>query len=99
MLPERTLVLIVGAGPAGLAAAASLFHHGCKDIVIVDAVERTPDTSRAMAIHAATLEVRKCFKYVVCNSLIFSFKALETISCADKLVELGIKGETLNVWN
>jgi len=52
-------VLIVGAGPAGLAAAASLFHHGCKDIVIVDAIERTPDTSRAMAIHAATLEVQK----------------------------------------
>jgi 2-polyprenyl-6-methoxyphenol hydroxylase-like FAD-dependent oxidoreductase len=26
-------------------------------------------------------------------------KALETIDCADKLVELGIKGETLNVWN
>jgi 2-polyprenyl-6-methoxyphenol hydroxylase-like FAD-dependent oxidoreductase len=58
MLPERTSVLIVGAGPAGLATAASLFHHGCKDIVIVDAIERTPDTSRAMAIHAATLEVR-----------------------------------------
>ncbi|KDR73365.1 hypothetical protein GALMADRAFT_251984 [Galerina marginata CBS 339.88] len=81
MLPERTSVLIVGAGPAGLAAAISLFHHGCKDIVIVDAVERTPDTSRAMAIHAATLE------------------ALESIGCADKLVELGIKGETLNIWN
>jgi len=81
MLPERTSVLIVGAGPAGIAAAASLFHHGCKDIVIVDAVERTPDTSRAMAIHAATLE------------------ALETIGCADKLIELGIKSETLNVWN
>jgi 2-polyprenyl-6-methoxyphenol hydroxylase-like FAD-dependent oxidoreductase len=27
------------------------------------------------------------------------FKALETIGCADKLVELGIKAESLNVWN
>ena len=63
-------MLIVGAGPTGLAAAASLFHHGCKDIVIVDAVERTPDTSRAMAIHAATLEVRK--PLIMCyNSLNF----------------------------
>jgi 2-polyprenyl-6-methoxyphenol hydroxylase-like FAD-dependent oxidoreductase len=57
MLPEQTSILIVGAGPTGLAAAISLFNQGCKDIVIVDAATRTPDTSRAMAIHAATLEV------------------------------------------
>ena len=57
MLPEQTSILIVGAGPTGLSAAISLFNQGCKDIVIVDAAERTPDTSRAMAIHAATLEV------------------------------------------
>jgi cation diffusion facilitator CzcD-associated flavoprotein CzcO len=58
MLPEQTSILIVGAGPTGLSAAISLFNQGCKDILIVDAAaERTPDTSRAMAIHAATLEV------------------------------------------
>ena len=57
MLPEQTPILIVGAGPTGLSAAISLFNQGCKDIVIVDAAERMPDTSRAMAIHAATLEV------------------------------------------
>jgi 2-polyprenyl-6-methoxyphenol hydroxylase-like FAD-dependent oxidoreductase len=57
MLPEQTSILIVGAGPTGLSAAISLFNQGCKDILIVDAVERSPDTSRAMAIHAATLEV------------------------------------------
>ncbi|KAF8802826.1 FAD/NAD(P)-binding domain-containing protein [Phlegmacium glaucopus] len=56
MLPVQTPILIVGAGPTGLAAAISLYNHGCKDIIIVDAVERTPDTSRAMVIHAATLE-------------------------------------------
>ena len=57
MLPEQTSILIVGAGPTGLSAAISLFNQGCKDFVIVDAAERTPDSSRAMAIHAATLEV------------------------------------------
>ncbi|KAF8907869.1 hypothetical protein CPB84DRAFT_1767776 [Gymnopilus junonius] len=56
VLPEQTTVLIVGAGPTGLSAAISLFEHGVKDLVIVDAVERTPNTSRAMGIHAATLE-------------------------------------------
>ncbi|KAF8805685.1 FAD/NAD(P)-binding domain-containing protein [Phlegmacium glaucopus] len=40
----------------GLQLPFSLFNNGCKDIVIVDAVERTQDTSRAMVIHAATLE-------------------------------------------
>nr|AGK29882.1 FAD-binding protein [Volvariella volvacea] len=52
----QTTVLIVGAGPTGLSAAISLVHHGCKDIVIVDAAERSIFTSRAMTIHAATLE-------------------------------------------
>ena len=39
---------------------------------------------------------------IVCYLIIYSFvsfKALETIGCTDKLVELGIKGEHLNIWN
>ncbi|OJA16869.1 hypothetical protein AZE42_13840, partial [Rhizopogon vesiculosus] len=55
-LPNRTTVLIVGAGPSGLAAALSLIHHGFKDFVVVDAVEQGENTSRALVIHAATLE-------------------------------------------
>lgn len=59
MLPQQTTVLVVGAGPTGLAAATSLAFQGCKDLVIVDAVERNmrPLSSRALAVHAATLEV------------------------------------------
>lgn len=57
MLPEHTTVLIVGAGPTGLAAAISLVNHGCRDVVVVDAVMQGENTSRAMGIHAATLEV------------------------------------------
>jgi 2-polyprenyl-6-methoxyphenol hydroxylase-like FAD-dependent oxidoreductase len=56
-LPESTAVLIVGAGPAGLAAALSLIHHGCRDFVIVDAALEGRNTSRAIVIHAATIEV------------------------------------------
>ena len=57
-MPSSTTVLIVGAGPSGLVAALSLIHHGFRDFVIVDAVEAGENTSRALVVHAATLEVR-----------------------------------------
>jgi threonine dehydrogenase-like Zn-dependent dehydrogenase len=57
-LPNRTTVLIVGAGPSGLVAALSLIHYGFKDFVVVDAVEEGENTSRAVVVQAATLEVR-----------------------------------------
>jgi len=56
-LPESTTVLIVGAGPAGLAAALSLVHYACRDFVIVDAIGEGRNTSRAITIHATTIEV------------------------------------------
>lgn len=55
-LPRNTTVLIVGAGPTGLATALSLVHHGFKDFVIVDALVKGDNTSRAIVVHAATLE-------------------------------------------
>ncbi|KZP23720.1 FAD/NAD(P)-binding domain-containing protein [Athelia psychrophila] len=81
MLPQRTSILIVGAGPAGMALAISLFKQGCKDFVIVDGAEEGLLASRAMVIHAATLE------------------ALDTIGCADPLVQIGIKGQGLKIRN
>ena len=56
-LPDSTTVLIVGAGPTGLAAALSLLHNGLRDFVIVDAVQHGENTSRALVVHPATLEV------------------------------------------
>ena len=56
-LPSSTCTLIVGAGPTGLAAALSLIHHGFRDFVIVDAVTQGENSSRAILIHAATMEV------------------------------------------
>ncbi|KAG2050699.1 FAD/NAD(P)-binding domain-containing protein [Suillus hirtellus] len=55
-MPNSTTVLIVGAGPSGLATALSLLHHGYKHFVVVDAVEQGENTSRALVVHAATLE-------------------------------------------
>ncbi|KAJ7481922.1 hypothetical protein FB451DRAFT_1171051 [Mycena latifolia] len=55
-LPRRTIALIVGAGPCGMAAAVSLHHQGIHDMVIVDSVLAGENSSRAIVIQAATLE-------------------------------------------
>ncbi|KAF8200561.1 hypothetical protein K438DRAFT_1758771 [Mycena galopus ATCC 62051] len=55
-LPQRTTVLIVGAGPCAMAAALSLNPQGIHDIIIVDAHLAGENSSRAMVIQAATLE-------------------------------------------
>ena len=55
MAELTTDVLIVGAGPAGLATAIGLAQRGA-DFVIVDALPEAQNTSRAAVIHAATLD-------------------------------------------
>ncbi|KAJ3933337.1 MAG: hypothetical protein NXY57DRAFT_999164 [Lentinula lateritia] len=81
LLPIETQILIVGAGPTGLAAAISLICNGIKpsNLTIVDCVEKGANTSRAIGIHAATLE------------------ALGTYGCASRLVELGIQGASWSI--
>ena len=53
--PAKTDVLIVGAGPTGLALAASLAQAGV-DHVLIDKLAAGQSTSRAAVIHAHTLE-------------------------------------------
>jgi len=65
-LPHRTTILVVGAGPSGLACALSLVNQGFRDFVIVDAVLEGENTSRALVIHAATLEVRHLRTFQLC---------------------------------
>lgn len=55
-LPGSTDVLVVGAGPAGLALATSLARQGV-DAVVVDRAASGANTSRAAVVHARTLEV------------------------------------------
>ena len=56
MLPTTTDVLIVGAGPVGLATAVVLASSGV-DVTIVDRQAEGQNTSRAAVVHARTLEV------------------------------------------
>ncbi|MCF3642355.1 FAD-dependent monooxygenase [Rhizobium sp. TRM95111] len=56
MLPRKTDVLIVGAGPTGLTLAIALRRAGI-DALVVDRLDQGQNTSRAAAIHAHTLEV------------------------------------------
>ncbi|GAA5046953.1 NAD(P)/FAD-dependent oxidoreductase [Thermocatellispora tengchongensis] len=55
MLPETTDVLVIGAGPTGLAAASALLQAGI-DVTVVDAQAEGRNTSRAAVVHARTLE-------------------------------------------
>lgn len=55
-LPPRTGVVVVGAGPTGLALACTLRAAGI-DVLVVDRATDSATTSRAAVVHARTLEV------------------------------------------
>jgi 2-polyprenyl-6-methoxyphenol hydroxylase-like FAD-dependent oxidoreductase len=55
-LPGETEVLVVGAGPVGLAVSASLAGHG-HDVTVVERQPAGANTSRAAVVHARTLEM------------------------------------------
>lgn len=56
MTDMETSVLIVGAGPTGLALACQLIRHNV-DFVIIDKKETTTPHSRAIGVQARTLEI------------------------------------------
>jgi len=56
MTPKQAEVVVVGAGPVGLAVAVGLRLHG-RDVVVVDQQAEGANTSRACVIHPRTLEV------------------------------------------
>ena len=56
MTPKSADVVVVGAGPVGLAVAAGLRLHG-HSVLVVDKQAEGANTSRASVIHARTLEL------------------------------------------
>ena len=52
----KTKILIVGAGPSGLALAGELKRRGV-DAMIIDQQPAGANTSRACVVHARTMEV------------------------------------------
>ncbi|WCN81572.1 FAD-dependent oxidoreductase [Micromonospora sp. LH3U1] len=56
MPPTSTDVLVVGAGPTGLATALTLARRGI-EVTVLDQLAEPPTTSRAAVVHAYTLEV------------------------------------------
>ena len=61
-VPPDTQILVVGAGPTGLASAITLAKLGL-EVVVVDATLTNPVGSRASTIHSHTLEVGTVLLY------------------------------------
>jgi 2-polyprenyl-6-methoxyphenol hydroxylase-like FAD-dependent oxidoreductase len=81
MKPLETEVLVVGAGPTGLALATRL-HRGGVSPVVVDRLTTGQNTSRAAVIHAHTLDVLE--RIGVSDRLVHAGLALQRFSIRDR---------------
>lgn len=87
MLPESCEVLVIGAGPDGLAVAATLARRGVRPLVIERAA--TPQTtSRAAVIHAHTLEILD--RIGVADAMLAEGRKIEKFAFRDRDRLLGL---------
>ncbi len=73
---QTTDVLIVGAGPTGLALATQLIRYGI-NFILIDQKEGVTELSKALVVHARTLEIY--------DQIGLAQKAVETGEIAQKL--------------
>lgn len=92
MNQETTDVLIIGAGPTGLALSIALHQRGVRH-VLIDRLEQGQNTSRAGVIHAQTLESMR--ELGVTDRLTALGLKLDTFTIRDRdhaLLQLGFHG-------
>lgn len=83
----KTEVLIIGAGPTGLALAAQLIRFGI-DFIIIDENQSTTSYSKALGVQARTLEIYEQFG--IADKLV----SLGTVARSARLLEDGrVRGE------
>jgi 2-polyprenyl-6-methoxyphenol hydroxylase-like FAD-dependent oxidoreductase len=80
-LPSETEILIVGAGPTGLSLAATLAVHGVP-FLLIDRLEARQTTSRALAVHARTLEVLE--KLAVSDTMVAAGRTIPAVTMRDR---------------
>jgi 2-polyprenyl-6-methoxyphenol hydroxylase-like FAD-dependent oxidoreductase len=81
MLPVHADVLVVGAGPSGLALAIVLRQAGV-DCLVVDSLDHGQNLSRAVVVHAHTLEVLETIG--VADELVRQGLAISKIAIRDR---------------
>ena len=89
---DKADVVVVGAGPVGLAVAASLQQHG-HNVVVVDNQAEGANTSRACVVHARTLEMLE--RIGVTQRLVELGLELQDFAIRDgdrRLVPVGFRG-------
>lgn len=87
MLNKTTDVLIVGAGPVGMALAITLAQSGVRPLVI-ERADQQETTSRAAVIHAHTLEILE--RLGVSNSMLSEGLKIEKFAFRDRDRRLGL---------
>ncbi len=87
MLPDTCDVLVVGAGPVGLAIAITLAQRGVRPLLI-ERAETPQTTSRAAVIHAHTLEILD--RIGVADGLVAEGRKIEKFAFRDRDRLLGL---------
>jgi 2-polyprenyl-6-methoxyphenol hydroxylase-like FAD-dependent oxidoreductase len=61
---HKTQVIIIGAGPTGLSMATQLLRYNI-DFIVLEKNAETTLLSKAIVVHARTLEIKSHYKYLL----------------------------------